>query len=108
MDKYDKAIEHLTKHPKGIEEAWMNPDTCPSGCLFTFCATTSRTLNEQDNVCGCLTQVRGGIYPAETEALTQLIRADDRIPDSIGRVTVESLPVFAEWQRKLDVTLNRY
>lgn len=91
-DKYDKAIAYLKKHPRAIKHAWTNTDRHKAGCLFGFTG---------DWTTGCLTQVKYNKYDAPTPALTQAIRADDRIP-RVADITVKSLPVFAEWQRKLD------
>ncbi len=58
--------------------------------------------------CGCLTQIHDDPdrYGAWTPELTKEIVADDRIPTQPG-ITPENLPVFAEWQRKVDAALNR-
>ena len=110
MDKYDKAIKYLTKHPDRIIDAWHVPLADDEGelaqayCLFQYCNKTGRYGTS--NI-GCLTTIRSGnIYGtgpvAFSEILTQEIRADERIPVSPGRITVKDLPVFAEWQRRLD------
>ena len=44
---------------------------------------------------------------AETEDLAAAIRADDRIPSQVRiggefAITVEHLPIFAEWRRRID------
>jgi hypothetical protein len=39
--------------------------------------------------------------------LTKAIRADARIPEGPQWITVNDLPVFAEWQRRLDKELKR-
>jgi len=44
---------------------------------------------------------------AQTEELTEAIKADDRIPDRIEDVTKENLYVFVEWQERLDEELGR-
>jgi len=99
MDKYDVAVDYLTQHPEEISEAWGWPDTHPAGCLFSYCGDW-----EDDDV-GCLTMVRAGLSAA-TEELTLAIRADARLPDDETKITVEHLPVFAEWQRRLDKELR--
>ena len=104
MDKYDKAVKYLERHPEEINEAWGSPTTYDrskgdhiAGCLFMIAG------NENTHNCGCLTQVRGStVSVALTPALTKAIRKDKRIPKSPDLITVEDLPVFAEWQRKID------
>lgn len=108
-DKYDRAIEHLAKHPEKIEEAWNMAPARPNGihddvrgvdderCLFAVTGPG----------CGCLTQVRLGTSEAPTPGLTASIRADYRIPRDEEDITVEDLHVFAEWQRKIDAMYGR-
>ena len=100
MDKYDRAIKHLTENPDEIFKAWGSPEMHVAGCLFQFCGDS-----RHDDI-GCLTMVRGGAFAA-TEELTKAIRADDRIPEDETLIGVEHLPVFAEWQRRLDLELER-
>lgn len=104
VDKYDEAIAYLTDHPQEIQKAWL--ERCldenrkyyqhQSHCLF------QRTTPD----CGCLTQIRCG-HRAPTTKLAEEIRADERIPLLDKNITVADLPVFAEWQRRLDRELNR-
>lgn len=108
-DKYDEAVEYLTAHPEVISEAWNRPHKTRGGCLFM---PTDVVYNEdfQEARCGCLTQIRRseGIYSnGPTPELTAAIRADERIPKTKETITVDSLPVFAEWQRRIDTELNR-
>jgi hypothetical protein len=116
MDKYDEAIAYLTEHPEEIHDVWNNanfPCGRPGECLFVPVTNTDDGLF----TCGCLTQVKQGIKEAETPALTAAIRVDKRIPtvivddvkQTITRfdITVESLPIFAEWQRRIDKELGR-
>lgn len=107
MDKYDEAIAYLTEHPSKIQTAWNWPDDdlygdgeINGGCLFQIVGDYEE--------CGCLTQIRLNPYRiAPTAALTDAIRADERIPKSPEQITIADLPVFAEWQRRLDKELNR-
>lgn len=105
-DKYDLAIDYLTDNPEEIYSAWGDPYDHQAGCLFYY-ATRKYSPNKVPESIGCLTQIRQGVlYPdAETEKLTHEIAADERIPDKLGEVTVDDLPVFAEWQRRLDKEL---
>lgn len=84
-DKYDLEIAKLTEHPELIKQYWGR---CRP--LFQFCGS------------GCLTQIRRGGNWSYTAELTAAIRADERIPKDVADITVADLPVFAEWQRKID------
>lgn len=99
-DKYDLAVEYLTEHPEEIYHAWRQPNIRVGGCLFKYC-------QKEAVGCGCLTQVKYGIYPAETEALTKAIRKDRRIPVNPYLITVKKLSLFAQWQRRIDKELGR-
>lgn len=102
-DKYDSAVAYLTKHPDKIKDTWADPYDREGGCLFTFVCPDPDNKDTRNNY-GCLTQIRNVYLPyvAFTEELTEAIRADDRIPQNCGDILVDSLPVFAEWQRKID------
>jgi len=105
-DKYDKAIDYLTENPDQIWNSWNEPHSYPQGCLFMYVSKTEHTAN---NI-GCLTTIRrndGFGKVACTPELTEAIRADERIPKGARDIKVEDLPVFAEWQRRLDKELNR-
>lgn len=102
VDKYDRAIKFLQKHPAQIESAWisgLSDPTAPGAVLFTSAGDSMSH--------GCLTMIRGGGWDAATRKLTRAIRADKRIPDNGDYITVANLPVFAEWQRRLDRELKR-
>ena len=108
MDKYDKAIEFLTAHPKKICIAWNDPPQYEGGCLFQFATPTGRC--DTTHSAGCLTQIH--LDPVVmagnlNHRLVAEIVADTRIPNRVEDITVESLPAFAEWQRNLDKELNR-
>ncbi len=76
----------MADNPMAIAESWSNAEL-----LFSFCGT------------GCLTIIKGNKdYEAYTHELTKAIHADDRIPKNFADIMVEDLPVFAEWQRKID------
>jgi len=95
-DKYDEEVAYLTEFSGYIHHAWnaANP-------LFGFVSMTGDEWTG-DQQCGCLTQIRVGDKEAWLPELTKEIRADERIPTDAHDITVEDLPVFAEWQRKLD------
>lgn len=120
MDKYDRAIKYLTKavetDPGAITRAWSNPhiNRDAGSVLFQFVHKISYSPSCG---CGCLTQIKASpLTKAQTESLTERIRADDRIPNRIPdqfcpksemHAFVAKLPVFAEWQRIIDRELNR-
>ena len=97
MDKYDRAVAYLTKRPHLIYNAWSH------GFMENFHIRARVLFSAAGGFhgCGCLTQVKSG-SPAHTPALERAIRADIRIPWNADEITVKSLPVFAEWQRRLD------
>jgi len=109
-DKYDAAIEYLWKNPKEIRAAWGRPITHPGGCLFQYVGP--EVCVEHDGITkasGCLTQIRRDRgYAAFNPAgeidmeLTEEIRNDERIPCIAVKVQLDDLPVFAEWQRRID------
>lgn len=101
MDKYDIAIQNLTllDDPREILDAWGTPKS-RNGCLFDYAGRTSTPH------IGCLTQIRSNVkFHAETPELTEKIRNDKRIPKYAGDIKLKDLPVFAEWQRRLDKEL---
>ena len=104
-DKYDEEIEYLSERPDMIETHWCNPYCRTANGLFGY-------LDGRGGTCGCLTLVRQepDLYAGGHRHLAPLIReiaADTRIPTTPDRITVEDLPVFAEWQRRLDKELGR-
>ena len=108
-NKYDVAIERLLAaedFKKAVYRAWEDPAGDESGCLFSFVTPNSNSMCQGKDH-GCLTQVKLGLYPAYTEALTKAIREDERIPDKWDGITPETLPVFKEWQERIDKELNR-
>jgi hypothetical protein len=101
-DKYDEAIEYLTKYPTEIWPAWRDPRIHQAGILFLHCGDNNKYY-DHGVYCGCLTQIRSDhAFVAATDDLTEAIRKDDRIPKSPSEITVEHLAAFAEWQRKID------
>ncbi len=113
-DKYDRAIDIL-ENGGNIYDAW-NDFEDPAHCLFQHVTPSGYIglpsfglTDDRWGVpdCGCITQVRAGERSAYTEKLQDEIRKDARIPISGESIELEHLPVFAEWQRKIDVELNR-
>lgn len=112
-DKYQKAVEYLTKHPGEIFDAWLDVNEHPAGCLFQFANQFGfqrygydRASWTTTTICGCITEIRGCGYLAETPELTAAIRADKRIPERPDDIKPHHLPVFAEWQARLDRELR--
>lgn len=103
-DKYDHAIEYLTANPGEIRDAWADPYVHEAGCLFVYAFRGDSKHIPID--CGCLTLIKMGRNEAETPELTDAIMRDDRIPIRSEAITIESLPVFAEWQRIIDAELG--
>lgn len=115
-DKYDEAVDYLTKNPEEIYQCWNHPISYRAGALFL---PVSDKLPASPNtvdllprrgdglMCGCLTMVRAGLKVAWTDELTEAIRGDARIPKTPESIKPEHLPVFAEWQRRIDKELGR-
>lgn len=101
MDRYDQEIERVSR---GLSEG-RNPLSFwtfgeQHSPLFDGCSVDRRS-------CFCLTAVRNIGVGAETRELSDAIRSDKRIPDDERLIRSEHLPVFAEWQRRLDKELGR-
>lgn len=95
MDEYDLHIERLTKDPSLIQEDWGK---CRGLFKLAGSPRDDRYLRY-----GCLTMIRRSTnYCAPTSELTEAIRADTRIPSNHADITLAHLPVFAEWQRRID------
>lgn len=105
MDKYDEQIKFLRQNPNHLWDQWQSAKG-----LFKFAGYMGGTLTDTEVMgfpMGCLTMIRGGNYYAYTKGkpdlqLTKDIQADERLPEFEANITVESLPVFAEWQREID------
>lgn len=112
MDKYDEEIKELTQLCKEsgdfcpIEDRWADP-LCTE--LFKRVASTKELTHIGGRMVGCLTQIKG--FPCAYIAapnneydfrLTKEIQEDERIPTTVWGITLEHLPIFAEWQRKID------
>lgn len=105
IDPYQRAIDYLTENQSRIQSNWDSPHTTIGGILFRYASPSGEHLIGE---CGCLTQIGrlAGRYAFKSDsmidfALTREIADDHRIPDTHS-ITAADLPVFAEWQRKLD------
>jgi hypothetical protein len=112
-DKYDEAVAYLTEHPDSIFDSWKACGSMPGGCLFQFATPTGsiewRRDDGEEKECGCLTTIRcnPGERHAWSDELTVAILGDQRIPLDARQIDTEHLPVFAEWQRRLDREIRR-
>jgi len=116
-DKYDIAIEYLRANPDKVFKAWQEPhgvsdEIKQAHCLFQYVTPNGegKVIYRDGEVVyfGCLTQVKQGQlddekYIAWTPELTKMIVEDERIPHN---ATVDTLEVFAEYQRMLDKTIR--
>lgn len=107
MDRYDEAVAYLTQNPDKIRGAWV----APSRHVHTGGALFQTAVDEKIGsvVHGCLTQIRKfpQRYRAQTPSLTKAILDDDRLPTDEKEITVDHLPIFAEWQRRIDEETGR-
>jgi len=109
-DKYDDDIAEIMKEVEEGEDfsAVVNEHWCNASPLFQYATPLDVRRRPDGKECGCLTMIRK--YPdcsAWTDKLTEEIRSDERIPFSAWTVTPEDLPVFAEWQRRLDKEIRQ-
>jgi hypothetical protein len=89
-------------------DSWIAPSgTKSQSPLFRACTPSGREECRDDGqFCGCLVEVRSPQYPtgprvAWNDALTEAIRADDRIPKTMAEIRPEQLDAFAEWQQAM-------
>lgn len=104
-DKYDEQIERLLA-AEDFRMAVSYDWSCGVG-LFQYCTPRGHTSHGALRDCGCPTMVRSGAWPAWTGQLTAAIMADTRLPDHVSAITPEHLPIFAEWQRRLDKEIRQ-
>jgi hypothetical protein len=122
-DKYDFAIEYLHENPDDIGDAWGSPQEYAGkgGELFGFVGpdwtSNSQNVRYEGSVggtCGCLQQIRkakedgndgtyGEMCMSHWPRLWEQIASDRRLPFDQSDIGLEELPVFAEWQRKVDL-----
>jgi hypothetical protein len=99
FDRYMLHARALSTRPQAIHSEWAD-----GVALFR--------IVDPFGGCGCLTQVRlwGTDYAASRapriRELCMEVSRDVRIPAYPEDITVEHLPVFVEWQRRLDAELG--
>lgn len=101
-DAYDEAVEFLIENDQLIYNSWNHPYSTLGGILFIYAAPKKNII-----ACGCLTQIKKGHMGCSDNEITKQIQADNRLPDNVTAIKREHLPVFAEWQRRLDKHWNR-
>lgn len=89
-------------------DSWIAPcGTKSRSPLFRACTPDGEERTRDDGqLCGCLVEVRYPQYPtgpriAWLDEWTEAIEKDERIPETMGEILPEQLPVFAEWQQKM-------
>ena len=107
-DKYQEAVEYLTANPSEIQDMWMSAHSHVYGCLFNFVMPNKEDFSNIAE-CGCLTHIRQGnvLFAIGKNnkrdiKLTNAIRSDNRLPNLSGKISSDHLPIFAEWQRRID------
>jgi len=127
MDKYDIAIKFLQEHPERLKESWFHtvPET---QCLFQYITIDGQkaksipdpmdefSMEETGMLHSAgLTEIHNkdlDFYPicngVLDEDLCDMIGEDNRIPNGLLTLKMEDLPVFAEWQRKIDARWGRF
>ncbi len=109
VDKYDIEIQQIsaavhTKHE--IDARWSTATPEDYGCLFQRTTPDGKMSDvlEDGKYLGCLTQIKScpAIYRASTPELTAEILDDPNLPSRPQDITLEHLPHFAAYQRRLD------
>ncbi len=115
MDIYSKAIEFFKTNQDKILEVWDDPKSHWTGVLFQSVTPDGTSQeNEEGLFCGDLCEIRSLLAAAWTYPLQEQITNDARIPkiyssnNHTPKIYFEMLEVFAEWQRKIDIALNRF
>lgn len=112
MDIYDKEVERITDKCKWLSKKSQNEilqeEWNQWTLLFGPCGRSKLIIKNNHFIAevGCLTMVKSGTHDAQTKELTEKIRSDDRIPKKPSQLTVEHLPVFAEYRRYINNVLG--
>jgi hypothetical protein len=114
VDKYDLAIDYLSRHEDEIIAAFLHPSTHSAGFLFAYLspplAESPETAELPDGkICGCplLVHRNSAFYGAWSKEMTEALRSDSRLPNSIAEIRACHLPRFAAYQRWADRTFRR-
>lgn len=113
-DIYDEAISYFENNSEEILPVWDDPRSHWTGVLFS--AVTPNGIEQKNPFnqdCGDICRIRSLEAYAWTRELTSFIQNDTRIPpildsnNGMPKISIDSLKIFAEWQRKIDTALNR-
>lgn len=101
---YESQIKKLTEDPSLIYDEWMGAKGIFKlmGSWLEFyvgCPTMIRT-NDENKECGFQYYAFIGGFPHHE--FTEQLSKDTRLPKDSLDITVEHLPIFAEWQEKYD------
>jgi hypothetical protein len=109
MDRYDQDVTSMTAfYEQGKHEKILHACGELLSPLFAFCTPTGKGQRRPDGKrCGCPVMVKSSDYVAWTDELTDLIRADNRIPVGHNDFTPKSFVAMAELQRHIDKVLGR-
>lgn len=104
---YDVQIASLTKNPALIERQWSEAEglfKCIGGMAHpeAGCLTMIRNSQDGKHWLGRMAVINGVV----DDKLTQEIREDERIPTKCADIKVEHLPIFKEWQERIDKLQN--
>lgn len=105
---YDKQIEYLINNPGKIFDQWVD-----ALGLFKYAGYESGQKPAfkhgiDSTYPGCLTQIRGNFRAKVSikgiidEDITMAIKKDTRLPSCGSKIEIKHLPVFKEWQEKVD------
>ena len=113
MDIYDIAIARLNKHPEELDESWKFPGDHPvTGCLFWNAGRNllSFQMIDVENklwLSDPISIKSDGRFVAENPRITDEIRRDNELPDSIDECRLQHLERLAYWQRLFDNIFKR-
>lgn len=109
---YDEQIQFLQANPEEIDNQWREAIG-----LFVFVHPEIVKTATIPKECGCLSMIRSqqiygsyayGKSQLSDPELTQQILTDERIPKRPDDIRVEHLPVFKEWQLRLDKEIRGF
>lgn len=111
MYSYDEQIAYLTANPSKIMVQWAGAEG-----IFKFAGSPMAEDGSGDSEGiehGCLTMIRNNplrnkvfINGQINEELSQLVAADERLPKRVEEIEVRHLPIFKEWQERIDLLVK--